>query len=204
MENPFLFDEHSEVAEALLGFLDDDPSLFSIETLFQDDGMDSSSPNVLLPSPKRHCNFPNGYIQEQPPPLFQPNVDHPSTMAGCSGPNLSTQSVAARKRRKRISEKTKELARLIPGGTKMNTADMLQAADKYVKFLQAQLAILQLMASTLERRSAEEEEYLHVLLASLAIQERLAAEGMCIVPKEMVYELAADIKIGDDISFSAF
>ncbi|KAH0458784.1 hypothetical protein IEQ34_011598 [Dendrobium chrysotoxum] len=153
------FEVHSEVAEALIGFLnDDDPSLHSIDTLFQNDIM--------------------GYIQQQPPPLFEPNI-YP-IMAGCSGPNLSTQSVAARKRRKRISEKTQELARLIPSGIKMNTADMFQTAYKYIKFLQAQLAILQLMASTLECRSAKEEEYLHVLLNSLAIQERLAAEGMCI------------------------
>ncbi|KAH0459162.1 hypothetical protein IEQ34_011976 [Dendrobium chrysotoxum] len=82
-------------------------------------------------------------------------------MAGCIGPSLSMQSVAARKRRKRISEKTQELARLIPGGTKMNTADMLQVAFNYVKFLQAQLAILQLVTCSLEHRSAKkEEEYL--------------------------------------------
>lgn len=63
--------------------------------------------------------------------------------AGC----LSAQTVAARARRKRISEKTQELGRLIPGGNKMNTAEMFQAAYKYVKFLQAQVGILGLMGS---------------------------------------------------------
>lgn len=60
---------------------------------------------------------------------------------------LSAQSIAARERRKRISEKTQELGRLIPGGNRMNTAEMFQAAFKYVKFLQAQVGILSLMGS---------------------------------------------------------
>lgn len=57
----------------------------------------------------------------------------------------TAQSVAARVRRKKISDKTQELAKLIPGGTHMNTAEMLLAAFKYVKFLQAQIGILAMM-----------------------------------------------------------
>lgn len=64
-----------------------------------------------------------------------------------NGGCLSAQSVAARQRRKRISEKTQELGKLIPGGNKMNTAEMFQAAYKYVKYLQAQVGILELMGS---------------------------------------------------------
>lgn len=56
---------------------------------------------------------------------------------------VSAQSKAARERRRRITEKTQELGKLVPGGNKMNTAEMLQAAFKYVKFLQAQLGVLQ-------------------------------------------------------------
>lgn len=55
------------------------------------------------------------------------------------------QSVAARVRRKKISEKTQELTKLIPGGTSMNTAEMLLASFKYIKFLQAQVGILAMM-----------------------------------------------------------
>lgn len=36
---------------------------------------------------------------------------------------LSAQSVAARERRK-ITEKTRELGKIVPGGEKMNTAEM--------------------------------------------------------------------------------
>lgn len=64
-----------------------------------------------------------------------------------SGGVLSAQSIAARERRRRITEKTQELGKLIPGGNKMNTAEMFQSASNYVKFLQSQVSILQLMAS---------------------------------------------------------
>lgn len=60
---------------------------------------------------------------------------------------LSAQSIAARQRRRKISEKTQELGKIIPGGTKMNTAEMFQAASKYVKFLQSQVSLLQLLSS---------------------------------------------------------
>lgn len=61
------------------------------------------------------------------------------------GKNLSAQSIAARQRRRKITEKTQELGKLIPGGHRMNTADMFQAAYKYIKFLQAQVGILQIL-----------------------------------------------------------
>ncbi|KAK3217747.1 hypothetical protein Dsin_011717 [Dipteronia sinensis] len=63
-----------------------------------------------------------------------------------NGVSLSVQSIAARERRRKITEKTQELTKLIPGGQRMNTAEMLQAASKYVKFLQAQAHLLQFMA----------------------------------------------------------
>ncbi|URD83828.1 HLH [Musa troglodytarum] len=109
--------------------------------------------------------------------------------AGC----LSAQSVAARARRKRISEKTQELGRLIPGGNKMNTAEMFQAAYKYVEFLQAQVGILGLMGSSKGWKAPQQvEQKLQALLASTAVQEKLSGEGRCIVPEAVIGAMSAD------------
>ncbi|XP_019706145.2 transcription factor bHLH52 [Elaeis guineensis] len=113
-----------------------------------------------------------------------------------NGGCLSAQSVAARERRKRISEKTQELGKLIPGGNKMNTAEMFQAAYKYVKFLQAQVGILGLMSSIQGwKASSQVEQQLQVLLGSTTIQEKLYGEGRCVVPKEVVEAMAQDHEI---------
>lgn len=57
------------------------------------------------------------------------------------------QSVAARRRRERISEKIQMLQRLVPGGTKMDTASMLDEAVQYMKFLQMEVTAMNSMRS---------------------------------------------------------
>ncbi|KAJ7982046.1 Transcription factor [Quillaja saponaria] len=106
--------------------------------------------------------------------------------------SVSVQSVAARERRRKITEKTQELGKLVPGGNKMNTAEMLHAASKYVKYLQAQLGILQLMGTLedQESKASTPPKDLQVLLASPNVQERLYLEEKCFVPKDFVAVLA--------------
>ncbi|XP_026458577.1 transcription factor LAX PANICLE 1 [Papaver somniferum] len=63
---------------------------------------------------------------------------------------LSTdpQSVAARERRHRISDRFKILQSLVPGGTKMDTVSMLEEAIHYVKYLKTQIWLHQTMLVT--------------------------------------------------------
>ncbi|KAG5022276.1 hypothetical protein JHK82_018194 [Glycine max] len=58
---------------------------------------------------------------------------------------VSPQIIAMRERTRNITEKTQQLGKLIPGGPKMNMAEMLNASTKYVKFLQAQVGMLELV-----------------------------------------------------------
>ncbi|PWA75301.1 Myc-type, basic helix-loop-helix (bHLH) domain-containing protein [Artemisia annua] len=96
------------------------------------------------------------------------------------GRKLSSQSMAARVRRRKISEKTMELGKLVPGGHRMTTAEMFQATFKYIKFLQAQVAVLQHMGS-----SPGLGEELQALITNSTVQEKLYTAGKCIVTEEL-------------------
>ncbi|KAK9156128.1 hypothetical protein Sjap_003608 [Stephania japonica] len=98
---------------------------------------------------------------------------------------MSAQSVAARQRRRRITEKTRELGELVPGGNKMNTAEMFHSAFKYIKFLQAQVGVLEFMSS-IDMDNREGDEQMQVLLASPIIQEKLYSAEKCLVPKQLI------------------
>ncbi|KAI3411571.1 BHLH domain-containing protein, partial [Psidium guajava] len=112
---------------------------------------------------------------------------------------LSTQSLAARHRRRKITEKTLELGKLVPGGRKMNTAEMLQAAYKYVKYLQAQVGILERNQSIQKNEQTwRSNRELRVLLESPKIQEKLYAEEKCLVTNELVRAVAKDPEVTTD------
>nr|XP_009391165.2 PREDICTED: uncharacterized protein LOC103977396 [Musa acuminata subsp. malaccensis] len=59
-----------------------------------------------------------------------------------SSPSEDPQSIAAKNRRERISERLKVLQGLVPDGTKVDLVTMLEKAISYVKFLQLQVKVL--------------------------------------------------------------
>ncbi|XP_049378279.1 transcription factor bHLH52-like [Solanum stenotomum] len=141
----------------------------------------------FVPNPPMFEDFASYLLPEIPMPVFSSNDAGVVTKKGGSNNNnekkMSAQSMAARQRRKKISDKTQELGKLIPGGHRMNTAEMLQATFKYIKLLQAQAGLLAFMGSYQENEKSFETSYLHKLVGSSLVQEKLYSTENCLVPK---------------------
>ncbi|KAL5217429.1 hypothetical protein ABZP36_018113 [Zizania latifolia] len=142
------------------------------------------STEFVLPAPP-----PPMQQHQQLPQAFVRGADAEKTAGNrCQ----SVQSAAARERRRRVSAKTAELSRLIPGGHKLNTAEMLQEAARHVKLLQAQVGMLALMHTVEAKVPSMEQEQMHAMLVCGSVQERLAGEGKCLVPSKLVHAIAND------------
>ncbi|CAM0944580.1 unnamed protein product [Alopecurus aequalis] len=66
----------------------------------------------------------------------------PKASASTSSPPKDPQSLAAKTRREKISERLRTLQELVPNGTKVDMVTMLEKAISYVKFLQLQVKVL--------------------------------------------------------------
>ncbi|KAG8089250.1 hypothetical protein GUJ93_ZPchr0011g27529 [Zizania palustris] len=137
----------------------------------------------ILPPPRMQHQY---YQYQQLPEAFVRGADAKKNVGNRR--HSVVQSAAARERRRRVSEKTAELSRLIPGGHKLNTAEMLQEAARHVKLLQAQVGMLALMHTV----EAKAPSVMHALLVCGGVQERLAGEDKCLVPRKLVHTIAND------------
>ncbi|KAG8058586.1 hypothetical protein GUJ93_ZPchr0002g25788 [Zizania palustris] len=143
--------------------------------------------------------FSTEFVLPAPPPPMQQHQQLPQAFVrGADAEKTagnrcqSVQSAAARERRRRVSAKTAKLSRLIPGGHKLNTAEMLQEAARHVKLLQAQAGILELMHTVEAKVPSMAQEHMHAMLVCSGVQERLAGEGKCLVPCKLVHAIAND------------
>ncbi|XP_059637936.1 transcription factor bHLH52-like [Cornus florida] len=146
-------------------------------------------PNPCLLSPELFVPLPEF---QSPPPLANNCGSSVESVRKPNGGSSTAQSVAARQRRRKITEKTQELGKLIPGGHKMNTAEMFHAAFNYIKYLQAQVGIFESMASFQTNEEPLDTQELQNLVASPLIQEKLYSEEKCLISKQFVETLAHD------------
>ncbi|MCO5558692.1 hypothetical protein L7F22_012278 [Adiantum nelumboides] len=117
--------------------------------------------------------------------------------------DVQSQSVAARKRRHKIKEKTERLKVIIPGAARLDTASTFDLAIKYVDFLQAQMVCLENEVSLTQQRAShnimlgnDQESFkralIHRLLSSQDVQHFLSKEGLCIVTESLASRLNFD------------
>ncbi|KAM7495179.1 hypothetical protein LguiB_029788 [Lonicera macranthoides] len=111
-----------------------------------------------------------------------------------------SHSALARERRQKISDKTRSLQKLLPWDKKMDMATMLEEAYKYIKFLQAQISVLQSMpcdsSSFITQNSRinvfgglenlNRQQLLQVLVNSPVAQTMLYSKSCCVYSIEQV------------------
>ncbi|XP_031130413.1 uncharacterized protein LOC116032133 [Ipomoea triloba] len=116
-----------------------------------------------------------GYILDKPTVNYQPPASRrqPHREPRKAAKTESRSCKLARERRQKQCEKIRYLQKLMPWDTKMDTARMLEEAYKYVKFLQAQVRVLQNMPARGALPSPNTTPALHRPLASLSRQQLL-------------------------------
>ncbi|CAL5055455.1 unnamed protein product [Urochloa decumbens] len=109
----------------------------------------AASPDRAVAPPAR-ASQKRTYVGAEPSAAVSPNKKHcgegrKATSKAKSAPTIPTkdpQSLAAKNRRERISERLRTLQELVPNGTKVDMVTMLEKAISYVKFLQLQVKVL--------------------------------------------------------------
>ncbi|KAL3509630.1 hypothetical protein ACH5RR_029031 [Cinchona calisaya] len=144
-----------EFAFQLLKFAPND-AVLSTEPLinfFSSSAVDVGSNNDVRNSGSFSFTTPLPTTTNSPQPKFQTgslndifNRVDSAAKTNITGRHMPYKSSElARQRRQRISEKTRCLQKILPWDKKMDTGTMLEEAYKYIKFLQAQIRVLETM-----------------------------------------------------------
>ncbi|KAL2474645.1 BHLH domain-containing protein [Abeliophyllum distichum] len=162
------------------------PGLLSLElpqyNHFQLGAESSSSKNPVEPAATATDSERRSYHQHRFGPYRSPEAVAPS-------------STMARLRRQRISDKTRCLQKLLPWDKRMDMATMLEETYKYIKFLQAQISVLQSMPRTAgndendgayggELGRLNRQQLLEVVVNSPVAQTVLCSKGFCVYSVE--------------------
>ncbi|KMZ75728.1 hypothetical protein ZOSMA_110G00340 [Zostera marina] len=140
------------------------------------------------PTTNAFADEPNGSLNFS---AAQPEFFHVGSNMNPEGLSMTIQSVTARQRRRKISNKTKELEKLIPGEHRMTTGEMLLSMAKYIKFLQAEVGMLCLMKQQNQSHNPTQRR-IQQLVMSTDVQEKLYRANKCIVSKQIVDNLRND------------
>ncbi|KAJ6421084.1 hypothetical protein OIU84_028460 [Salix udensis] len=110
--------------------------LYTESTILTDSNPDSAAPDAISSHKRPNMGESMQALKKQ-----RDGADK-KPKPKSAGPAKDPQSIAAKNRRERISERLKILQDLVPNGSKVDLVTMLEKAISYVKFLQLQVKVL--------------------------------------------------------------
>ncbi|KAF4354216.1 hypothetical protein G4B88_005661 [Cannabis sativa] len=129
--------QHGGSADGSYGWLYSEATV--IADSFEESGTQDQSPGFHK-RPHMGENNNTQALKKQCTSSSNNNNKKPKVQKPC--PSKDPQSIAAKNRRERISERLKMLQELVPNGSKVDLVTMLEKAISYVKFLQLQVKVL--------------------------------------------------------------
>ncbi|KAI5660719.1 hypothetical protein M9H77_20042 [Catharanthus roseus] len=196
-------------SEPLINFFTSSPP--TSPSLCVIDGTDFTGHFSHLPQPQitgsdnKHIFYLQYPTESSSSSSFSQNQIKSSPMTMKRSPPQNRAAAVARHRRQKISDKMRSLEKLLPWNKRMDMAKVLEEAYKYVKFLQAQIRVLQSMpvystdsySSSIANENLDEfgcgvlarlnrQQLLEVVMNSPVAQTVLYSRGYCVYSMEQL------------------